>query len=60
MQNCVLNISVFINENVNWKAQINKILAKQIKGNAMLSKLLHFVYKHILLSVYYAIFNSHL
>ena len=31
-----------------------------IKGNAMLSKLRHFVNKNILLSVYYGIFHSHL
>ena len=38
----------------------NEISTKLIKGNAMLSKLRHFVNKDILLSVYYGIFHPHL
>ena len=44
-------------ENLNWKKHINEISTTLIKGNAMLSKLRHFVNKHILLSVYYGIFH---
>ena len=43
-------LDVFINENLNWKKQINEISTKLIKGNAMLSKLRHFVNKDNLLS----------
>ena len=57
---CVKYLSVFIDENLNWKKHINQISTKLIKGNAMLSKLRHFVNKDILLSVYYGIFHSHL
>ena len=39
---------------------MNKISTKLIKGNAMLSKLRHFVNKDVLVSVYYGIFHSHL
>ena len=39
---------------------INEISTKLVKGNAMLSKLRHYVNKDILLSVYYGIFHSHL
>ena len=53
-------ISVHINENLNSKTHMNKCSTKLIKGNAMLPKLWHFVNKDILLSVYYAIFYSHL
>ena len=53
-------LGVFIDENLNWKKHINEISTKLIKGNAMLSKLRHFVNKDILLSVYYSIFHSHL
>ena len=53
-------LGVFIDENLNWKKHINEISTKLIKGNAMLSKLRHFVNKDILLSVYYGIFHSHL
>ena len=53
-------LSVFIDENLNWKKHINEISTKLIKGNAMLSKLRHFVNKDILLSVYSGVFHSHL
>ena len=53
-------LGVFINENLNWKTHINEFSTKLIKGNAMLSKLWHFVNKDILLSVYYVICHSHL
>ena len=53
-------LGVFIDENLNWKIHINEISTKLIKGNAMLSKLRHYVNKDILLSVYYGIFRSHL
>ena len=53
-------LGVFIDENLYWKIHINKISTKLIKGNAMLSKLRHFVNKDILLSVYYSIFHAHL
>ena len=42
-------LGVFIDENLYWKIHINKISTKLIKGNAMLSKLRHFVNKDILL-----------
>ena len=53
-------LSIFINENLNWKIHINKISTKLIKGTAMLSKLWHYVNKDILLPVHYGIFHSHL
>ena len=53
-------LGVFIDENLNWKKHINEISTKLIKGNAMLSKLRHFVNKDILLSVYSGVFHSHL
>lgn len=53
-------LNVFIDANLNWKHHINKISTKLIKGIGILSKLQHFVNKDILLSAYYAIFNSHL
>ena len=57
----MLNISeFFIDENLNWEIIINEISTKLINVNAMLSKFRQFVNKDILLSVYYAIFQSHL
>ena len=53
-------LSVFIDENLNWKKYINEISTKLIKDNAMLSKWRHFINKDIVLSVYYGIFHSHL
>ena len=48
MNSCSLYVKylgVFINENLNWKIHINEISIKLIKGNAMLTKLMHFVNK---------------
>ena len=56
----MINISVFTDANLNWKHHTNKISTKLIKGIGILSKFQHFVNKDILLSAYYAIFNSHL
>ena len=56
----LIYLGVFIDENLNWNIDINNISTTVIKDNAMLSKLWHFVNKDILLSVYYAIFHSHL
>ena len=53
-------LDVFIDENLNRKIHINEISTKLIKGNAILSKLQHYVNKDILLSVYCGIFHSHL
>ena len=53
-------LGVFIDKNLNRKIHVNEISTKLIKGNAMLSKLRHYVNKDILLSVYYGIFHSHL
>ena len=52
--------SVFSDKNLNWKTQINKVLTRLIKINAILSKFRHFVNRSVFLSVYDAIFHSHL
>ena len=46
---------IFINENLNWKTHVNEISTKLIRA-----KLQHFVNKYILVSLYHAIFHSHL
>ena len=48
-------LSVFIVENLSWKTHINQISTKLVKA-----KFQHFVNKDIRLSLYYAIFHSHL
>ena len=41
----IIYLGVFINENLNWKIQINEISTKFIKGNAMFSKVRDFLKK---------------
>ena len=55
MRPCMLNMTVLIDENLNWKTHKNQISTKLTTA-----ELKHFVNKDILLSLYYAIFHSHL
>ena len=45
--------------NLSWDTHINKLSSKLARANGIISKLRHFVPKNILISVYYAIFHSH-
>ena len=52
----VFNIDKF----VSWDFHITKLSNKLSRANGILSKLRHFTSKETLLSVYYAIFYSHM
>ena len=53
-------LGIQIDKILTWKHQINHMLLKLNKANAMLSKLRHVLDVKTLKSVYYAIFESHL
>ena len=53
-------LGVYIDENLNWKYQIDKLAMKLRQANGVLSKLRHFVVRETLIQIYYAIFQSHL
>ena len=48
-----------IDENLNWKQHIHDITIKLDIANALLSIIRNYVNKHILRTIYFAIFDSH-
>ena len=53
-------LGVIIDENLNWCQHIKALSIKLRRANGALSKLRHYVPNYILISVYYAIFASHM
>lgn len=61
IQSSVINfLGVFVDENLLWWKQVEFISNKLRKANGALCKLRHYVSKNVLMSVYYAIFHSHM
>ena len=58
--NSVKYLCIRIDNKLNWKAHINDIALKLIRANAMLYKVRDFLNANILISIYYAIFESHI
>ena len=53
-------LGVIIDSNLTFKPQINAIAIKLKRANGILAKLRHYLPKDLLVSVYYALFYSHL
>ena len=53
-------LGIFLDENLNWKKHVSILSSKLRRANGALAKLRHFVPPKTLISVYHAIFNSHL
>ena len=53
-------LGIFLDENLNWKKHTSILSSKLRRANGALAKLRHFLPLNTLISVYYAIFNSHL
>ena len=53
-------LGIKINENFNWKQHIHDIAIKLNRANALLSIIRNYVNKHILRTIYFAIFDSHI
>jgi len=58
--NHIKYLGVLIDSNLNFRPQINDIATKLKKANGILAKLRHVVPRDILVSIYYALFHSHL
>ena len=52
-------LRIYIDEHLNWKKHIRTLSNKLKRANGALSKLRYYLPVHVLISVYYAIFNSH-
>ena len=53
-------LGVFLDEHLNWNKHISDLCCKLRRANGALSKIRHYVPTNILLSVFHAIFNSHM
>ena len=53
-------LGIKIDENLNWKIDIDDLASKLNRANVVLAKLRHFVNSEILRHTYSAIFHSHL
>ena len=58
--NSMKYLGIRIDNKLNWKAHINDIALKLIRGNAMLYKCRDFVDAGILKLIYHALFESHI
>ena len=58
--NSVKYLGVYIDHNLSWDLQGKELSKKLSRANGIFSKLCHFVPKTTMLSVYYALFYSHL
>ena len=56
----IIKIGIKIDQYLNWQDHINNIAIKLNKANAMLYKVRQFVNEKTLISIYHAIFDSHL
>ena len=53
-------LGIYLDKNLSWDVQVNQLSKKLSRSNGILCKLRHFVSKKTIISVYYAIFYSHL
>ena len=53
-------LGIKIDENLNWKQHIHDIAVKLNRANALLFTIRNYVNKHILRTIYFAIFDSHI
>ena len=53
-------LGIKIDENLNWKQHIHDIAIKLNRANALLFTIRKYVNKHILRTIYFAIFDSHI
>ena len=53
-------LGIHIDHNLSWDCHIKEMNAKLSRTNGILSKLCHYVPKKMMVSVYYALFYSHM
>ena len=60
LSNSVKYLGIKANENINWKQRIHELAIKLNTANALLSIIKNYVNKHILRTIYFAKFDSHI
>ena len=53
-------LSIILQDDLYWNLHLNKLCKKLSRGIGLLSKIRHYVPKHLLKTIYNSIFNSHL
>ena len=53
-------LGVILDENLSWQSQINVLLTKLSRSTGVISKMRHYLSYRTMLSVYYALFDSHI
>ena len=53
-------LGVHIDENLNWKTQLNEVAKELRQANGIISKLRHFLPLKTMVQVYHALFQSHI
>ena len=53
-------LGVYLDQHLNWKSHIHELSTKLSRAIGMLSKIRHYVSNNTLISIYYAIFFSHM
>ena len=51
---------ILLDETLNWEAQCTELIQKLTRANAMLTKVRHYVPQDKIISIYHAIFASHM
>ena len=58
--NSVKYLGLYLDENLSWSVHINQLSKKLSRYNGILSKVRYFLPERTIISLYYAIFYSHL
>ena len=60
LSNSVKYLGLYLDQHLNWKSHIHALSSKLSRAIGMLSKIRHYVSFNTLISIYYAIFSSHM
>ena len=58
-ENSIKYLGIIIDSNLNWKEHVHELCKKISRGTGILSKLRHFVSKHILIQIYYSLIYTY-
>ena len=54
------NLGVVLNDSLSWYTHLNTLIPKRNRAIGLLAKIRHYTPKHLLKTIYYSLFNSHL
>ena len=57
---CVKYLGVYLNDSLTWETHFKNLIPKLNRAIGLLSKVMHYMPKFLLKTIYYSLFNSHL